>query len=154
MRFFAKQTKVNAALSSEQLVRAYGKILEDHASELIRDPQILPASIEDIGVALLDAISKTRDVRTKEMLRVGFLELATFHSLSESEKRELHTFGSDKDFSNESNLLELADSIVEDSDSYIELQDRILTKQANLMLVLKKFEARTTKMAGGHHAPR
>jgi NADPH-dependent ferric siderophore reductase len=74
----------------EEIVTAYGAVLaEPSALGSVRDLRSLPYSKEDIKTALMIALKVTVDAAIREHLKVGYISLADFQMLSDSEVRSL-----------------------------------------------------------------
>ena len=145
MGFSDKHSRAPEPVPVVQLIQEYGKVLVENSAEMVRDLKLLPAPAQEIGLAILTAISKTPDGPTKEMLRTGFVELASFMPLSQSEKSVLHTWSFKSADAQNEDISTLITSISASGDTYTKLNEKVLERQSALMNILKKFEQRISK---------
>ena len=125
--------------SITQLITEYGSVLQNNKRTIL-DSTLLPAPAEKIGQALLVALTQTQDILQKESLRVGFVTLGGFLPLSQSEKLAVANWEHVQIPTDTQGSIELVEKLADFGKVYIDLQKKVLKRQAALLGVLHRFE--------------
>jgi hypothetical protein len=134
-----KNTSNLAQSSNTQLISEYGIILQNNKRTVL-DSALLPAPAEKIGQVLLAALTQTQDTHQKEALRVSFVALGSFLPLSQSERLAVANWEHGQTPTDAQGLIDLAKKLDDFGNVYVDLQTKVLERQAALLNVLHRFE--------------
>jgi hypothetical protein len=124
-------------IDAMQVIQKYADLLQESASEMVRQETMLPYPKAVIKQVLLHAmrISGRGDAQP---LRLAYLELAKFQSMSEDEQRSVDAWNAD----NWGDDIEsLANSLLSSSDGHEEVMARVQSEIEQLQAELAQFDA-------------
>jgi len=78
-------------VESHELVQSYGATLEETRG-MVRDIKLLPASKQAIKASLIILLTAERNTEQREFLKGGYVYLAHFQSLTDSERASIEQY--------------------------------------------------------------
>jgi hypothetical protein len=125
-------------IDAAHVLSSYSSLLARRDNRVVRDVHELPYPKEVIKAVLVHCMKLTKPGEQREFLKSGYVWLATFQTLTGSERASMRLWEDMTDRSNSANLnreelLRIANDISESGEQGLEVQGRASTEAGTLL---------------------